>query len=360
MVTTLSKLPPAVDFDNDIAILKKLGDARDALAELRGVCTSIPNQAILINTLSLQEAKDSSAIENIVTTHDDLYRSDLFAQEFSSPASKEVYNYAEALRYGYAQVKKSGLLTNNDILSIQRILEGNDAGFRRIPGTALKNDQTGEVVYEPPQDGRVVLDLMDDLQQFLNQDDICAWHPLIKMAVIHHQFESIHPFYDGNGRTGRIINILYLVKYGQLNMPVLYLSRYINRTKGDYYRLLQAVRDNEAWRDWVLYMLTGVEKTAKQTTHLVEGIRDLMRNQKHLIRERCPKIYTQDLLNVLFSHPYSKIEFLVRELKVTRLTATSYLNQICDIGLLEKLKIGRSNYYVNKQLFDLLRNIPDA
>ncbi|MDD3182928.1 MAG: Fic family protein [Alphaproteobacteria bacterium] len=351
-------LPPDIGFDT-VSILKKLGDARDALAELRGVCSSIPNQGILISTLSLQEAKDSSAIENIITTHDDLYRSDSVANLFVSPAAKEVHSYAEALRSGFSMVKEKGLLTNRQILEMQAILEQNGAGFRKIPGTVLKNDLTGEVVYEPPQDGGKVLTLMTDLERFINDDSVCDWHPLIKMAVIHHQFESIHPFHDGNGRTGRIINILYLVKQGLLHTPVLYLSRYINRNKNEYYRLLQAVRDHGAWQEWVLYILTGVEQTAKQTSRLIEGMRDLMKSYKHKLREERPKIYSQDLLNVVFSHPYSKIEFLVRELGINRITATRYLDELESIGLMQKLKIGRSSYYINTQLFDLLANAHD-
>lgn len=352
-------LPPKVGFET-VPILKKLGDARDALAELRGVCSSIPNQGILISTLSLQEAKDSSAIENIITTHDDLYRSDTAAKLFVSPAAKEVHCYAEALRSGFTMVKDSGLLTNRHILEIQGILEQNGAGFRKIPGTALRNDLTGEVVYEPPQDGRKVLSLMSDLEHFINDDAFCDWHPLIKMAVLHHQFESIHPFYDGNGRTGRIVNILYLVKQGLLHTPVLYLSRFINRNKNDYYRLLQAVRDQGAWQDWVLFMLTGVERTAIQTSCLIEGIRGLMLAYKHKLREERPKIYSQDLLNVVFSHPYSKIDFLVREMGINRITATRYLDELEAIGLMHKMKIGRSNYYINTQLFDLLVNAHDV
>jgi len=351
-------LPPAVDFDT-VSVLKKLGDARDALAELRGVCASIPNQGILINTLSLQEAMDSSAIENIITTHDDLYRSDVATQDFVNPAAKEVHSYAEALRHGFVLVKETGLLTCNHIIEIQSILEQNGAGFRKIPGTALKNDLTGEVVYQPPQDGQQVLALMSDLEHFVNEDDLNGWHPLIKMLVLHHQFESIHPFYDGNGRTGRIINILYLVKQGLLHAPVLYLSRYINRNKSEYYRLLQLVRDEGAWESWALYILTGVEQTAKQTSRLVEGIRELMKKYKHKIRSERPKIYSQDLLNIVFSHPYSKIEFLVRELGVTRITATRYLDELELIGLMHKTKVGRSSYYINVELFDLLKSAPD-
>jgi Fic family protein len=354
-------LPPLLPFDFDLEtkpILKKIAVAGAALAELRGVCTSIPNQGILISTLSLQEAKDSSAIENIITTHDDLYRSDTFAKQFTSIAAKEVHSYAAALRNGFQQVKRSGLLTNNHILEIQGMLEENQAGFRKLPGTALKNDLTGEVVYTPPQDAQQILSLMANLERFINTDELTDWDPLVKMAVIHHQFESIHPFYDGNGRTGRIINILYLVKQGLLNTPVLYLSRYINQNKGDYYRLLQAVRDQNSWHEWVLYMLTAIEHTAKETTYLVTNIKILMQDHKRKFRQELPKIYTQDLLNNLFRHPYTKIEFVMKELNLkSRKTAAKYLEELVRIGLLSKHKIAKENFYLNDALYTLLLNV---
>lgn len=336
--------------------VEKLAKAHQALAELKGVTGIIPNQSILISTLSLQEAKDSSAIENIITTHDELYKSDVSAKQFTSYAAKEVYSYATALRNGYEKVKKSGLLINNHILEIQQTLEENSAGFRKLPGTVLKNDQTGEVVYSPPQDEKQIRSLMNNLEQFINDDSLSDSDPLTKMAVIHHQFESIHPFYDGNGRTGRIINILYLVKHGLLDTPVLYLSRYINQNKSEYYRLLQAVRDQQAWEEWVLYMLDGIEQTSRQTTYLIQGMRDLMQHHKHKLRDELPRIYSQDLLNNLFRHPYTKIDFIMQELQVTRKTAAKYLDELVEIGLLSKHKRGKENYYMNEALFDLLLN----
>lgn len=351
----IPKLPFLIDLETK-AVLKKLTKAHQALAELKGVAGIIPNQSILINTLSLQEAKDSSAIENIITTHDELYKSDVSAKQFSSYAAKEVYSYATALQNGYEKVKKNGLLTNTPILEIQQTLEENSAGFRKLPGTVLKNDQTGEVVYSPPQDQEQIHTLMNNLEQFINDDNLCDWDPLTKMAVIHHQFESIHPFYDGNGRTGRIINILYLVKYGLLDTPVLYLSRFINQSKGEYYRLLQSVRDDGEWEQWLLYILDGIEQTSHQTTHLILRIRDLMQSYKHKIREELPKIYSHDLLNNLFRHPYTKIDFVMQELRVTRITATKYLDALVNLGILSKHKKGKENYYINEALFDLLLN----
>lgn len=247
-----------------------------------------------------------------------------------------------------SKVKKSGLLTNSHILEIQQTIEGNSAGFRRIPGTVLKNDQTGEVIYSPPQDANQIRLLMNNLENFINDDSLCDIDPLIKMAVIHHQFESIHPFYDGNGRTGRIINILYLVKYGLLDAPVLYLSRYINQNKNEYYRLLQTVREDQTWETWTLYMLEGVEQISRHTTKLIVEIRDLMQHLKHKIRNELPKIYSQDLISNLFKHPYTKIDFIMHELNVTRLTASKYLEAIVDINVLSKHKKGKKNYYINK------------
>jgi len=350
-------LPLLADLETK-SVLKKLAVAHRALAELKGAAGLVPNDAILVNTLSLQEAKDSSAIENIITTHDDLYRSDDMAGRFASVAAKEVYSYARAMREGFQAVRETGLITLNDILAMQATLERNQAGFRKLPGTALKNDRTGEVVFIPPQSYDEIAPLMDNLERFINGDDAVELDPLVKMAVIHHQFETIHPFYDGNGRTGRILNILYLVKEDLLGTPILYLSRYINQNKDDYYRLLQAVRTDGAWEAWLLFMLAGVEQTAAQTTRLVHQIRDLMLDHKSRIRGELPRIYSQDLLNNIFSHPYSKIAFVERDLAVSRITATRYLDELTRIGVMRRLKMGRESYYMNLALLDLLEKVP--
>lgn len=346
-------LPLPIELETRL-VLKKLARAHSALAELKGVTKAVPNQNILINTLSLQESKDSSAIENIITTHDELFKSDLSIMQFSSLAAKEVYNYAAALNEGYKKVKKTGLLMCSDILQIQASIVENTAGFRKLPGTELKNEQTGATIYKPPQEGAQIIKFMNNLEQFINNDNLSDADPLTKMAIIHHQFESIHPFYDGNGRTGRIINILYLVKHGLLDTPVLYLSRYINQNKGDYYRLLQEVRDNQTWEEWILYILEAITQTSHQTIRLIQGIRDLMHDYKHKIREELPKIYSQDLLYCIFNHPYTKTAFLENELNITRLTATRYLNELTRIGLMFKIKKGRDSYYINTLLVQLL------
>ncbi len=350
MISPLHKLSPQ-RFETP-AVLKKLAAASRQLAELKGVAASIPNQDILINTLGLQEAKDSSEIENIVTTHDELFRDEAFPQSLSSPATKEVVRYRQALRVGFEVVRTSGLLTNNHILQIQSELEQNTAGFRKLPGAALK-DGAGRTVYTPPQDPHTIITLMRDLERFINDADLFEADPLIKMALIHHQFESIHPFYDGNGRTGRIINVLYMVKQALLDIPVLYHSRYIVRTKADYYRLLQDVRDHDTWEDWVIYMLTAVEQTAAEGIAIIRAIQALLLDVKHGIRAQY-RFYSQDLINNLFSYPYTKIEFIQNDLKVSRLTATKYLNALVAGGFLHKRKIGRSNYYINLPLYRIL------
>lgn len=339
------------------AVLKKLNTARAALAGLNGVAESIPNERIILNTLSLQEAKDSSAIENIVTTHDELYTSDSIARQFTSHAAKEVYNYAQALLEGFTQVKDSGLITINHILKLQALLEENDAGFRKVPGTALKNDQTGETVYTPPQELDRIIELMSNLETFINNGALTDLDPVVKMAIIHHQFESIHPFYDGNGRTGRIINILYLVKENLLKLPILYLSRYINQNKSTYYQLLQQTRETNNWEPWILYMLDAVEETAMQTSFIIREIKKLMALYKQKIRSELPKIYSQDLINSLFKHPYTKIEFIKNDLRIARKTAGRHLDQLCGTGLLTKNKIGKENYYFNNELIELLINV---
>ena len=334
------------------AILKRLAAASRQLAELKGVAASIPHQGILINTLGMQEAKDSSEIENIVTTHDEIFRDDAFPDDPSSLAAKEVMRYRQALRVGYEGVSRTGLLTSNLIVSIQAELERNSAGFRKLPGTALK-DGGGHTVYTPPQDAAEISTLMGELERFINNDVVFEADPLIRMALIHHQFESIHPFYDGNGRTGRIINVLYLVKEGLLDVPVLYLSRHIVRTKGTYYRLLQDVRERDAWEEWVLYMLTAVEETAREAIATIAAIKAALLDTKRRIRADY-RFYSQDLINNLFTHPYTKIQFVERDLNVSRPTATKYLEALTEGGFLEKRKVGRSNFYINVALNAIL------
>lgn len=338
------------------AVLKQAAQAHRRLAELKGAVLSIPNTTILINTLSLQEAKDSSAVESIITTHDELYKAELSFRTSASPAAKEVQSYSEALIHGFDLVRHHEMLTCNDIIEIYKLIKHNQAGFRNTPGTALINDHTGETVYQPPQSHDEIVSYMTNLERFINDNTISDLDPLVKMCIIHHQFESIHPFSDGNGRTGRIINILYLVLQRLLDLPVLYLSRYIIKNKGEYYRLLQNVRDLNEWEQWILFLLKGLEETSQETVSLILNMKELMMEYKQQIRNKLPKVYSQDLLNNLFRHPYTKIDFICNELNVSRPTAVSYLNQLVDEGFLVKMKLGRDNFYLNLKLFNLLIN----
>lgn len=349
--------PPALPLSVDLetkAVLKALVDAKSALLLLKGSALAIPNQQILINTLSLQEAQASSEIENIVTTQDDLYRRELFP-DIGSGAAKEVSRYRDALKLGYSRMRETkNLITNAMLIEMFQLLKERDDGFRKLPGTALENTWSGEIVYVPPQGADQIVTLMTNLEAFINDDELSSLDPLIKMAIIHHQFESIHPFPDGNGRIGRILNVLYLTQAGLLDVPILYLSRYINQTKSTYYQLLQAVRDEGAWEIWVLYILKAVSETSRTTLDLVEGIRLQMADYKRRIRSELPKIYSQDLLNNLFRHPYTRIEFVMAELGVSRPTATKYLDQLTAAGLVDKHQYWRDNYYVNQPLIALL------
>ena len=349
----IKELPLPFDVESKRVLIKTI-EATQNLAELKGIVRTIPNEAILLNTLVLQEAKDSSAIENIITTHDELFKADLQTDQIASLQTKEVMSYAASLKHGFNLVKKNNILSNNYICEIQSLLEENKAGFSRLPGTALKNSK-GETIYTPPQDYDTIVRLMGNLEQYINIQDEIDPHPLIKMGIIHFQFESIHPFYDGNGRTGRIINMLYLTLNDLLDLPILYLSRYIIQNKANYYRLLQSVRDDENWEEWILFMLEGISHTAKDTIALVNSIRMLMEKYKIEFRENLPKIYSKEFLDVLFKHPYTKIEHVEKELGITYLTARSYLDQLGKVGLLEKKKIGKSNFYINLPLYDLLQ-----
>lgn len=335
-----------------VPILKKLASAGRKLAELKGVVESIPNRSILINTLAMQEAKDSSEIENIVTTHDELFQGDLDSDNSLGPAAKEVLRYRQALQVGFSGVTQTGLLTTGRILEIQAVLEQNNAGFRKVPGTVLK-DGAGQIVYTPPQNPDAIEAAMRDLERFVNDTEMFDADPLIKMALIHHQFESIHPFYDGNGRAGRIINVLYLVQQGLLDIPVLYLSRHLVRTKSEYYRLLQSVRTHDTWEEWIFYMLTAVEQTSIEAISIIQAVKKALMETKRNIRAGY-KFYSQDLINNLFDHPYTKVEYLERDLKVSRLTATKYLAALVEGGFLQKQKRGRFNYYVNPALTAIL------
>lgn len=349
-------MPPPVELET-VPVLKALAKANRALAELKGRAASIPNQGILIDTLALQEAKASSEIENIVTTQDELFQADLQIEGLDSAAAKEVALYRDALKLGHDRLRSTGLITNRTLIDLFQLLKRHTGEFRTTPGTSLKNDVTGEVVYVPPQDAREIEGAMSALERFVNEDGASDLDPLIKMALIHHQFESIHPFPDGNGRIGRILNVLYLTRSGLLEIPILYLSRHITRTKAEYYRLLQAVRQQNAWEEWTLYMLEAIAQTAETTLAIVEGIRWQMADVKRRLRRDLPNLYSQDLLNNLFRHPYTRIEFVVNDLKVSRQTAAKYLDLLAEKGFVAKHRSGRSNYYVNTDLVRLFLDV---
>ncbi len=338
-------------FDTPL-ILKQLNVSSRSLAELKGAIATIPNQTILLSTLGMQEAKDSSTIENIVTTHDELYQEDALPEISTYAAAKEVKRYCQALGIGYELVRTTGLITTNHLCEVQSELIGSKAGVRSVPGTNLKSSE-GRTVYTPPQTHDEIIRMLAELEDFMNCSEKYTVDPLIKMALIHHQFESIHPFYDGNGRTGRILNVLYLVKEALIGIPVLYLSRPLMQSKGDYYRFLQNVRDLDDWETWVLYMLQAVETSANEANLMVREIQAAYKYTKDRIRNE-QKFYSQDLVNQLFVQPYTTVRNLESSLNVNRVTATKYLDALVEAGMLKKVKKGKANYYINKALIVVL------
>lgn len=351
-VQKLPMLPPNVELETK-AVLKQLARANRALAELKGYADTIPNKHILINAVMINEAKDSSAIENIITTHDDLYKA-MSNASGASPAAKEVVSYRTALWKGYELVKEREMLTTNMIVEIQGIIEKNRSGIRKLPGTVLRNERTGETVYTPPTGEAEIRELLSNLEKYINEDynDVDS---LIKLAVIHYQFESIHPFYDGNGRTGRIINVLYLVLKDLLNSPILYLSSYIIRNKSAYYRLLQEVRTLGNWEEWIVYILTGIEETSEETLRLVKRINAEVETMSAEIKEKLPKIYSKELIYLLFYEFYTKTVYIENGLSVTRKTAVNYLSSLEKEGFLTSEKIGKERIYQNKRLYDMVK-----
>jgi len=352
MSNTLKLIPPEVELETK-RILKQLTRSHRALAELKGFADVIPNKNILINAVTINEAKDSSEVENIITTHDELFKA-MSGENYDNPASKEVANYRTALWHGYRLVKEKGFLSTNMMIEIQQLVESNRAGIRKLPGTVLRNDVTGEVIYTPPSGEQEILNLLSNLEKYIS-DDYDNIDPLVKLAVIHYQFEAIHPFYDGNGRTGRIINILYLVLKELLDSPILYLSKYIIRNKLAYYRLLQEVTVKGKWEDWILFILQGIEETAEETLLLVKEISTLLENTAEQIKEVLPKIYSKELVDLIFYEFYTKISYIQDGLNVSRKTASSYLSSLEEAGFLISEKIGRERIYLNKGLVQIVK-----
>ena len=348
------KLLPFNDYDLKTSrILESLNKASRALAELKGFASSIPNKNILINAITINEAKDSSAIENIVTTHDSIYKV-LTQSGFKEAAAKEVVDYRSAIWHGYEIINEKGFISTNILVEIQAMIEPNKTGIRKTPGTNLVNSITGKVIYTPPQQENEIRDLLKNLEDYINNFDDGV-DPLIKMALIHYQFESIHPFYDGNGRTGRILNVLYLVLNKLIDSPILYLSNYINKNKNDYYKLFNEFRENNNYEDWIIYILKGIEETSKNTIELIKQIQSEMESFKEEFMVKLPKIYSDELLYSLFFEVYTRINYIEDRCGVTRQTATNYLNQLNDAGLLEYEKVGRESIYKNTRLIELLR-----
>ena len=349
----LDKLPPPREKVETIKILRQTNKSTAALAELKGIAKTIPNQAMLINAIVLQEAKDSSEIENIITTQDELYKALTVNKSHISSETKEVVNYRKAIFYGFNLAKKQGFLRLNDIVSIQQELIDNTAGIRSTPGTVLKNDRTGEVVYTPPQDKAEILDLLSDFINHFNQQDDLS--PLINLAILHYQFESIHPFYDGNGRTGRILNILYLILNGLIDVPILYLSSYIIDNRPEYYRLLNQTNRTGKWEEWIMFMLKAVESTSKDTITRISKIKNQLDSTIFKVQQKAPKVYRKELVELLFEQPYSKIEFVVNKLGVERKAASRYLKELESVGIVESQKVGRETIFINKDLIEILK-----
>lgn len=349
----LPLLPPGRAKVETVKVLRQLVQSSVALAELKGLAKVLPNPNILLNAIILKEARASSEIENVITTQDKLYQALSAKGIYADSATKEVLRYREAMLYGFTLIKKKGFLNTNGIIEIQKILEKTNAGIRKLPGTALRNASTGRVIYTPPDGVDTINRLMRNLEEYLNAENEIS--PLIKMAVQHYQFESIHPFYDGNGRTGRIINVLYLIIHGLLDDPILYLSNYIIHNKAGYYRLLQEVRTKENWEEWILFMLKAVEQTARETIARVNEINRLFSVTQELARKKAPKIYSKELIELLFEHPYSKIEYVTERLGISRITASKYLKELETAGILQSKQIWKETLYVNTMLFDLLR-----
>jgi len=341
-----------LDFKPTEQIYKALNRASRKLGELNGFIKTIPNHDILINSLVLQEAKDSSAIENIITTHDELFLAQIDETKIAQSA-KEVMNYEIALKKGYSLIKKDNLFLTRHILEIQKRLQRSNAGFRIQSGTMLKNPATGEIKHIPPQHIDDINRLMANLEKYINED-LDELDPLIRLAMIHYQFETIHPFYDGNGRTGRIINVLYLTHKKLLDLPILYLSAYIIKNKSKYYELLENVSKNGEWSEWIEYMLNGIERTAEASVTLIKEIDDAIREFSELLQEKERSVYSKDFVELLFSYPYTKIESVEKKLNISRQTASKYL-KICEkLDAFKCVKLGRINYFVNLRLFEIV------
>jgi Fic family protein len=346
----LPALPPSADIESR-SILKACVEARAALAGLKQAGGLIPNQAVLINTLPLMEAQASSEIENIVTIADTLFRQVQLDERTADPATKEALRYRTALRQGVASLQRRPVGTATAV-EVCSTLMGREMEVRKIPGTVLRNEATGEVIYAPPVGEALLREKLANWEKFIHDEQ--SVDPLIRMAVAHYQFEAIHPFLDGNGRTGRLLNELMLIEQGLLDLPVLYLSRYVIRNRADYYRLLLAVTREAAWEGWILYVLRGVSETAAWTTGKIGALRALMSMATDHIRARLPKLYSRELVELVFTQPYCRIQNVVSAGIAKRQTASVYLKSLVEIGVLREIAAGREKLFLHPKLLDLL------
>ena len=348
----LPLLPPSGEIETK-AVLKKVAAAGRSLAELKGLGSTIPNQSILVNSLVLREAKASSEIENIITTNDALFKAFTTGSSSVDPATKEVLRYRTALWEGFNELKKRGLMTTNLFVKLVQIINENQAGIRVLPGTVIQNTRTGAILYTPPTGEFVLREKLKNLEEYIHAED--ETDPLIKLAIVHYQFEAIHPFSDGNGRTGRIINSLFLVSQGLLDLPILYLSKYIIEEKSEYYRLLRAVTAKGEWEKWILYMLEAIQTTAIETREKIVSIRKLIDKTLEIGRTKLPaKVYSKELIELLFHQPYTKVQNLVDADIAERKTAAVYLRELEKVGILRSQKAGKEVLFLNVKLFQLL------
>ena len=346
----LPLLPPDSKKWESIEIYKSLSEARAALAELKGRCPVIPNPMMLINTLVMQEAKDSSSIENIFTTSDKLYRAFASAKPDPDTQTKEVIRYRQATLDAWSKLQKNDISLKLIVNIFKQIKEAKDAEGIRDEAVYIGNAM--KTIYTPPCRKKVLTEKLENWVEYANKND--GLDPLIKMAILHYQFEAIHPFTDGNGRTGRVMNVLFISKKGLLDKPVLYLSKYINEYKNDYYRLLKEVTENGNWADWILYMLKGVKETSVHTLQKVNDIYDLYKSTVEKVKKEANDIYSYELIEMLFNQPYCKISFLVDAGIASRNTASKYLGRLVEIGVLSKEQSGSESLYLNKELFKIL------
>ncbi|MFC2137158.1 Fic family protein [Bacteroidota bacterium] len=347
----LPMLPPQAEIES-MTILKKTITASRALSELKGAITNLPNPTLFIDTIQLQEAQASSAIENIVTTQNELFKFSIADKKTENTAIKEVLHYKDALWHGLEALKKKPVLTTNLFIKLVQIIKENNSGIRNVPGTQLKNPVTGKVVYTPPEGEVVIREKLKNLEDFIHAKD--GIDPLVKMAIIHYQFEAIHPFFDGNGRTGRIILLLYLKLSGLLELPALFLSGYIIKNKNTYYQKLRAVTEANKWQDWILYMLEMIEQTARKDRNRIAKIEKLIGKMGIEIQEQLPKVYSKDLMEELFRLPYTKRHFLESVGLGNLKTVGNYLKELEQAGFLKSEKVGKEKLYLNHKLLEIL------